>query len=129
LYGDSKPKYYIPLPLILGLSSVHIQNINQNLFKKSQVLCLHGIFMLPSSIFRIVADPLNFYYLYILILEKFDFSVQYAHWLDLKVSLWLYLNQISINNMVSIMYIRFQQRDMKYIMHIHGSKQCKHVCN
>jgi hypothetical protein len=99
-----------PSPLFKALSSVHIQNKNkkfQNLLKKLWVLCLHGIFMLPSSIFGTVAGPLEFYQLYNSILEHFEFYVQYSYWLDLKVSVCLYLNQMPINNMVRIMYIFF----------------------
>jgi hypothetical protein len=51
----------------------------QNLFKKLSVLCPHGIFMLPGSIFRTVAGPLNFYHLYNSVPENFDFYVQYLH--------------------------------------------------
>jgi hypothetical protein len=79
--GGSKTGVLHPLPLILALSSMHIQTRIKisNLFKKLRVLCLHGIFMLPSSIFRIVAGPLNFYQFYNSILEHFDFFVQYPH--------------------------------------------------
>jgi hypothetical protein len=76
-----------------------------NLFKTLRVLYPHGILMLPSSIFRTVAGSLNFYKLYNLIPEHFDLFVQYSHWLNLKVSLRLYLNQRPINNMVRVMYI------------------------
>jgi hypothetical protein len=76
-----------------------------NLFKLLWVLCPHGIFMLPGSIFRPIVGPLNFYQLYNLIPEWFDFFVQYPHCLNLKISLSLYLNQMPINNMVRVMYI------------------------
>ena len=100
---------YIPSPLFWHCPQcIYKMEIKfSNLFKKLRVLCPHGIFMLPSSIFRTVAGPLNFYHLYNSILENFDFFVQYSHWLDLKVSLCLYLNHMSINNMVSIMNILF----------------------
>jgi hypothetical protein len=61
-----------------------------NLFKTLWVLCLHGIFMLPGSIFRTVVGPMNFYHLYNLIPENFYLSGQYPCWLNLKVSLCLY---------------------------------------
>jgi hypothetical protein len=79
--------------------------------------------MLPSSIFRTEVGPLNLYQSYGSIPYHFDLPVQYAQWLDLKIFFSLHLNQIPINNMVRIMQIFFQQRDMKHIMHIHGRKK------
>jgi len=85
----------------------------QNLFKNMWILHPHGIFMLPSSIFRTVVGPMDFYQPYNSISEHFDLYVQYSHWLDLKISLCLYLNHMLINNMVRIMYVSFKKRDMK----------------
>jgi hypothetical protein len=98
---------YIPSPLFWNCPQCiyKIEIKISNLFKKLQVLCPHGIFMFPSSIFRTVAGPLNFYQLYNSIPKHFYFFVQYPHWLNLKISLCLYLNQMPINNMVKIMYI------------------------
>jgi hypothetical protein len=102
-----KTQGYIPSPLFWHCPQCiyKIEIKISNLFKKLQVLCLHGIFMLPSSIFGTIAGPLNFYQLYNSIPDHFDFSVQYSHWLNLKISLCLYLNQMPINNMVRFMYI------------------------
>jgi hypothetical protein len=98
---------YIPSPLFWHYPQCiyKIEIKISNLFKTLWVLYLHGIFMLPGSIFKTIVVPLNFYHLYNSILEHFDFFVQYLHWLNLKISLCLYLNQMQINNMVRIMYI------------------------
>jgi hypothetical protein len=98
---------YIPSPLFWHCPQCiyKIEIKISNLFKTLQVIFPHGIFMLLGSIFRTIVGPLNFYYLYNLVPKHFDFSVQYPHWLNLKISLCLYLNQMPINNMVRIMYI------------------------
>jgi hypothetical protein len=98
---------YIPSPLFWHCTQcIYKTKIKiSNLFKKLWVLCPHGIYMLLGSIFRTVAGPLNFYHLYNSIPEIFYLFVQHLHWLNLKISLCLYLNQMSINNMVRIMYI------------------------
>jgi hypothetical protein len=98
---------YIPSPLFWHCPqcTYKIEIKISNLFKNLWVLCPHGIFMLPGSIFRTVAGPLDFYELYNSISKHFDLSIQYPHWLNLKVSLCLYLNQMPINNMARVMYI------------------------
>jgi hypothetical protein len=72
---------YIPSPLFWHCPQCiyKIEIKISNLFKKLRVVCLHGIFMIPGSIFRNVTGPLNFYQLYNSILEHFDFSVQHSH--------------------------------------------------
>jgi hypothetical protein len=104
-----KTQGYIPSPLFWHCPRcIYKTKTNfQNLFKKLWVLCPDGIFMLPSSILKTVAGQLEFYQLYNSIPKNFDFFFQYLHWMDLKVSLCLYLNQMSINNMVRIMYMYF----------------------
>jgi hypothetical protein len=98
---------YIPSPLFWHYPRCiyKIEIKISNLFKKLRVLCPQGIFMLPGIILRTVVGPLNFYQLYNSIPKDFEFFVQYPHWMNLKISLCLYLNQTSINNMVRIMYI------------------------
>jgi hypothetical protein len=83
--------------------------------------------MLPSSIFRTVVGPLKFYQFYDLIPKNFKFSVQYVHRLDLKVSFWLHLNHIPINNMVRIMYIIFKGKRHE-IHYAHSWKQIMQAC-
>jgi hypothetical protein len=98
---------YIPSPLFWNCPQCiyKIEIKISNLFKKLQVLCPRGIFMLPGSIFRTIVGPLNFYQLCNSIPKHFYLFVQYLYWLNLKVSLHLYLNQMPINNMVRVMYI------------------------
>jgi hypothetical protein len=100
---------YIPSPLFWHCPRCiyKIEIKISNLFKNMLVLCPHGIFILPSRIFRTVAGPLNFFHLYNSIPQHFYLYVQYPYWLNLKVSLFLYLNQMPINNMVRVMYIFF----------------------
>ena len=95
---------YIPSPLFWHYPQCiyKIEIKISNLFKKLRLLYPHDIFMLTGSIFRTIAGPLNFYQLYNSIPEHFDLSVQYSHWLNLKVSLHLYLNHMPINNMVRV---------------------------
>ena len=100
-WGVTSPPPYFGIVLSVYTKQ---ESKSQNLFKTLWVLCLHGIFMLPGSIYTTIVGPLNFYQLYSFILEHFGFFVQSPHWIDLKVSLCLYLNQIPNNNMVNIMY-------------------------
>jgi hypothetical protein len=89
-------------PPYFGTALSAYTNVNQN-SKIYSKFCKYSSCMASSC--SQVASPLNFYHLYNLIPEHFEFSIQYLHWLDLKVSLCLYLKNMSINNMVRIMYI------------------------
>jgi hypothetical protein len=65
----------------------------------------HSILMLPCCILRTVPGPLDLYNPYGSILELFSLPVQYAHWMHLQYAFFLYVNNILINNMISIEYI------------------------
>jgi hypothetical protein len=89
---------------------------------------LHIILVLLSCIFRTVPGPLDLYYLYGSIPEMIDILVQYAHWMHLKDTFFLHLNHISINDMINIMYIVFEQLYMEYIMNRHWCMKGKYAC-
>jgi hypothetical protein len=100
--------YYNPLPLFMHCPQCiihpYITDFSK-IFKKMRVLCLHCIFILPSSILKTVPGPLNLYKPYGSVLELFDFLVQNAHRMHLKSAFFLCLNHIPINNMIIIRYI------------------------
>jgi hypothetical protein len=91
-------------------------------FNKMQVLFPHSILVLSSCIPRKVQVPLDFYYPYRLIPELLDISIQYANQLHLEVALFLHLNHIPINDMISIRYIIFKKICMEYITNTYGCR-------
>jgi hypothetical protein len=100
--------YYNPLPLFMHCPQciIHPYTIEfSKIFKKMWVFCPHCIFMLPSSILRIVLGPLDLYKTYGSVPKLLEFLVQNAHRMHLKSTFFLHLNHIPINNMISIRYI------------------------
>jgi hypothetical protein len=68
-------------------------------FKILKQLCVffpHVFFMLPCSIFRTVAVPLNLYHPYGLVPEHFEFLVQDVYLFHLKIPFVLHLDHIPI---------------------------------
>jgi hypothetical protein len=100
--------YYNPLPLFMHCPQCiihpYISDFSK-IFKNMRVFCPHCIFMLPSSILRVILGPLNIYKTYGLVPKMFDFPVQNVHQMHLKSALLLHFNHIPINNMISIRYI------------------------
>jgi hypothetical protein len=100
--------YYNPLPLFMHCPQCIIHpyiSYFSKIFKKMRVFFLHCIFMLPSSILRVIPCLLNLYKPYGSISDLFHFPVQNPHWMHLKSAFLLHLNHIPINNMISIGYI------------------------
>ena len=100
--------YYNPLSLFMHCPQCIMYPYTtkfSKFFKTMQVLYLHCILMLPSSVFRSVPGPLDIYNPYGLIPELFYFSIQDAHRMHLESTFLLHLNNIPINNMISIGYI------------------------
>jgi hypothetical protein len=62
-------------------------------------------FMLPFSIFRIVAGLLNLYQPYGFVPEHIDFLVQDAYWFHLEIPFMIHLDHIPINYVVRIRQI------------------------
>ena len=119
----SKLGYYIPIPLILALSSVLYE------IEKKWMCHSHGILQLPCSLIGVVVLPLHLYFPYGSVLEQCNLPVEDVHWLDLELSLRFHLNNIPNYHMVRIMYIFPKQRNMKNIMSSSASRQCKSICN
>jgi hypothetical protein len=105
--------YYNPLPLFMHFPQCimypYTTNVSKIPFKKMWVFFPHCIIMLPSSVFGSVPVPLDLYKPYGSIPELFDFSVQNAHWMHLESAFLLHLNNIPINNMISIRYVFLYQ--------------------
>jgi hypothetical protein len=103
---------YNPLPLFMHCPQCIMYPYTTKLskfFKKMQVFCLHYILILPSSVFKFVPGPLDLYKPYISIPKLFDFSIQDVHRMHLESAFLLHLDNIPINNMISIGYIFFYQ--------------------
>ena len=101
----------IPSPYlctILNALCIDIRKISK-IFKKMWVFCPHSIFMLPSCILKTIPGPLDLYKPYGSILELYDFPVQNVYQIHLKSASLLHLNQIPINNMISIRYISIEK--------------------
>jgi hypothetical protein len=108
LHLGSTEGYYNPLPLFMHCPQCIMYPYTTKFsksFKNMQVFCLHFILMLPSSVFRSVPGPLDLYKPYGSIPELFDFSIQDACRMHLESTFLLHLNNIPINNMISIGYI------------------------
>jgi hypothetical protein len=108
LHLGSTEGYYNPLPLFMHRPQCIMYPYTTKFlkfFKKMQVLCPHCILMLPSSVFRSIPGPLDLYKPYGSIPELFDFLIQDAHRMHLENTFLLHLNNIPINNMISIGYI------------------------
>jgi hypothetical protein len=108
LHLGSAKGYYNPLPLFMHCPQCIMYAYTtkfSKFFKNMRVLCPHCILMLPSSIFKSVPGPLDLYNPYGSILELFDFSIQNMHRMHLESTFLLHLNNIPINNMISIEYI------------------------
>jgi len=65
-------------------------------------LFLHGLLMLPRGIFKTIVGPLDLYQDDGLIPEHFEFPVQDAHQIHLKVPFMLHLDHNLINHVVRI---------------------------
>jgi hypothetical protein len=63
------------------------------------------LYLVYYSVFRSVPGPLDLYKPYGSIPELFDFSIQDAHQMHLESAFLLHLNNIPINNMISIRYV------------------------
>jgi hypothetical protein len=100
--------YYNSLPLFMHYPQCimypYTTQFSKN-FKKMRVFCSHCILMIPSSAFKSVPGPLYLYKPYGSISELFDFPVQNVHRMHLESAFLLHLNNISINNMISIKYV------------------------
>jgi hypothetical protein len=100
-----------PSPLFMHCPQCNIYictNKSSKIYKNMWVFFPHSIFMFPGCFFRVVPGPLDLYQIYDSIPELFGFLVQNAYWLYLEFTLWLYLNHIPINDMISIRYILFE---------------------
>ena len=116
----------IPSPLFMHCPQCIIYTCTytiSNIIKKMRILCSHSIFALLGCILRTVLGPLDLYQLHGSILELLDFLVQYESQSCLKISLWLHLNHIPINDMISIMYILIKQWHMENIMSAQGCRK------
>jgi hypothetical protein len=100
--------YYNPLPLFMHypqcIKYPYTTKFSK-FFKKMWVFYPHCILMLPSSVFGSIPGPSNLYNPYGLIPKLFDFLVQNAHRMHLETAFLLHLNNIPINNMISIRYV------------------------
>jgi hypothetical protein len=104
--------YYNPLPLFMQCPEWIMNSYTtkfSKFFKTMQVFFPHCILMLPSSVFRSVPGSLDLYKPYGSIPELFDFSIQDAHRMHLESAFLLHLDNIPINNMISIGYIFIYQ--------------------
>jgi hypothetical protein len=89
-----------------------------------RILYSHSILALPSCILRTVPGPLDRYQLHGSFLAMLNFSIQYENQLHLKSALWIHLNHIPINNMISIRYILLNKCHMENIVNTQGCRQC-----
>ena len=108
LHLGSAEGYYKALPLFMHCPQCIMYPYTtkfSKFFKKTWVLCPHCILMLPSSVFRSVPGSLDLYKPSGSIPELFDFSIQDAQRMHLESTFLLHLNNIPINNMISIRYI------------------------